>query len=246
MFMKKGSVFTVDELLAMNEIMLGRGMPIQDDGIGYNKADYGVCSNYYYGLSDAQIADLARRLVKYSETQLNIDKEMMKETAKYYASLVKEGQDRNSGVSISVMEEETLISFKYNEDFIDVIRKQPKRRWDSESKQWAVPNNHVIKVLKELEKVGADVENAINYAMNHELITNAKPEKVDVLLYFDKDVVLMKFDYNEEILEKIKRINKKYRKWNPKHKYWEIANDEFKPLMQSLKPFANFKAIKQG
>lgn len=244
--MNKSDVFLVDELLAMNEYMLGRGMPVQDDGVGYNKADYSVCSNYYHGLSNAQIADLARRLVKYSETQLHIDKELMKETAKYYESLVKDGQDRNNGVSISVMEEETLISFKYNEDFINVIRKQPKRRWDSESKQWVVPNNHVIKVLKELEKVGADVENAINYAMNHELIINAKPKKVDVLLYFDEDAVLMKFDYNEEILKRVKKIDKKYRKWNPQHKYWEIANDEFKLLMQSLKPFVNFKVIKQG
>lgn len=244
--MNKSDVFLIDELLAMNEYMLSRGMPVQDDGIGYNKADYGVCSNYYYGLSDAQIADLARRLVKYSETQLHIDRELMEETAKYYESLVKDGQDRNNGVSISVMEEETLISFKYNEDFIDVIRKQPKRRWDSKSKQWAVPNNHVIKVLKELEKVGADVENAINYAMNHKLITNAKPEKVDVLLYFDEDVVLMKFNYNEEILKRVKKIDKKYRKWNPQHKYWIIAKDKFKPLMESLKHLANFKSIKQG
>ena len=244
--MNKSDVFLVDELLAMNEYMLGRGMPVQDDGVGYNKADYSVCSNYYHGLSNAQIADLARRLVKYSETQLHIDKELMKKTAKYYESLVKDGQDRNNGVSISVMEEETLISFKYNEDFINVIRKQPKRRWDSESKQWVVPNNYVIKVLKELEKVGADVENAINYAMNHELIINAKPKKVDVLLYFDEDVVLMKFDYNEEILKRVKKIDKKYRKWNPQHKYWEIANDKFKLLMQSLKPFVNFKVIKQG
>lgn len=244
--MNKSDVFLIDELLAMNEYMLSRGMPVQDDGVGYNKADYGVCSNYYYGLSDAQIADLARRLVKYSETQLHIDRELMEETAKYYESLVKDGQDRNNGVSISVMEEETLISFKYNEDFIDVIRKQPKRRWDSKSKQWAVPNNHVIKVLKELEKVGADVENAINYAMNHKLITNAKPEKVDVLLYFDEDVVLMKFNYNEEILKRVKKIDKKYRKWNPQHKYWIIAKDKFKPLMESLKHLANFKAIKQG
>ena len=244
--MNKSDVFLIDELLAMNEYMLSRGMPVQDDGVGYNKADYGVCSNYYYGLSDAQIADLASRLVKYSGTQLHIDRELMEETAKYYESLVKDGQDRNNGVSISVMEEETLISFKYNEDFIDVIRKQPKRRWDSKSKQWAVPNNHVIKVLKELEKVGADVENAINYAMNHKLITNTKPEKVDVLLYFDEDVVLMKFNYNEEILKRVKKIDKKYRKWNPQHKYWIIAKDKFKPLMESLKHLANFKAIKQG
>lgn len=71
-------------------------------------------------------------------------------------------------------------------------------------------------------------------------------KKVDVLLYFDEDVVLMKFNYNEEILKRVKKIDKKYRKWNPQHKYWIIAKDKFKPLMESLKHLANFKAIKQG
>lgn len=244
--MNKSDVFLVDELLTMNEHMLSRGMPVQDDGVGYNKADYGVCSNYYHGLSDAQIADLARRLVKYSETQLHIDRELMEETAKYYESLVKDGQDRNNGVSISVMEEETLISFKYNEDFIDVIRKQPKRRWDSESKQWAVPNDRVISVLEGLRNVGADVDNAIDYALRHEWIINAQPKKVDILTYFDDKVVLIKFDYNSEIVKEIKKLDRNHRKWNPKHKYWIITKDKFKPLMESLKHLANFKAIKQG
>ena len=98
--MENLNVFTVEELLTMNETMLGRGMPVQEDGVGYNKADYGACVNYYHGLSNAQVADLAKRLVKYSETQLHIDKEMMKETAEYYASLVKDGEDRSNGVSI--------------------------------------------------------------------------------------------------------------------------------------------------
>src|SRR5690606_35483155 len=115
------------------------GMPTQDDGVGYNKADYGVCSNYFNGLSDAQIADLAKRLVKYSNTQLNMDKEVMKETAKYYESLVVDGY-REDGVSIDIGENGTIIIFKYNDAFIRVIKSQPKRQFDPESKQWIVPN----------------------------------------------------------------------------------------------------------
>src|SRR5690606_19293202 len=239
-------ILTVEELLVLNEMMLGRGMPVQEDGVGYNKADYGACVNYYHGLSNAQVADLAKRLVKYSETQLHIDKEIMKETAEYYASLVKDGEDRSNGVSIAVMESETLISFKYNEDFIEVIRRQPKRRWDSESKQWVVPNDRVISVLEELRNVGADVDNAIDYALRHEWIINTQPKKVDILTYFDDKVVLIKFDYNSEIIKEIKKLDRNHRKWNPEHKYWIIAKDKFEPLMKSLKHLANFKAIKQG
>lgn len=244
--MENLNVFTVEELLIMNETMLGRGMPVQEDGIGYNKADFSACVNYYNGLSNAQVADLAKRLVKYSETQLHIDKELMKETAKYYASLVKDSEDRSNGVSIAVMESETLISFKYNEDFIEVIRRQPKRRWDSKIKQWVVPNDRVISVLEELKNVGADVDNAIDYALHHEWIINAQPKKIDILTYFNDNDVLIKFDYNQEIVNEIKKLDKNHRKWNPEHKYWIITKDKFKPLMMSLKHLANFKSIKQG
>lgn len=166
-------IFTIDELLSLNDMMLGRGKPMQDDGVGYNKADYGVCSNYFFGVSDAQVADLAKRLVKYSVTQLNIDKQLMQETSEYYRNLLTDDDSRVEGVSVNITREGTLISFRYNESFINVVRKQPNRIYDRERKQWIVPTCNAIKVLKELECVGADTKNAIKYFNNH-LMNNSK------------------------------------------------------------------------
>lgn len=236
-------VFSVDDLLTMNTLMLGRGVPVQDDGIGYNKADYSICSNYYDGLSNAQIADLAKRLVKYSNTQLHIDEELMTKTAKYYQSLVKESDSRDFGVSVNVTEDETLIGFRYNEQFIEVIKAQPRRRFDKDTKQWVVPNENVLDALNSLAEVGADVENAIEYVKSHEFIKNPKVNKTDVLMALTDNSVCVKFDYNKDIIEEIKKIDRSARSYNPKHKYWSISKDYIKPLMRSLKDVANFKMV---
>lgn len=159
-------LFSKEELLSFNEFLLGRGMPTQDDGIGYNKGDYGACKTYYNGLSNAQYADLAKRLVKYSVTQLNVDREKMKLTA------IKLGEigntnNRSLGVSVSIVDEETLISFRFNEKFIGVLKNLPVRRYIKEYQCWAVPNYKAVNTLKALGTVGADVENAIAYVESH-------------------------------------------------------------------------------
>jgi hypothetical protein len=157
------NLFTKEDLLSFNETMLGRGVPVEVDGVGYNKADFGACDTYYYGLSDAQYADLAKRLVKYCNTQLHIDKALMMATARHLAEIAN-GADRSDGISINIKEEGTLFSFRYNNLFIKTIKKQPKRQWDRENKNWIIPNGQVIETLESLGKVGADVKNAIEYA----------------------------------------------------------------------------------
>jgi hypothetical protein len=237
-------VLTVEELLSFNEMMLGRGMPAERDGKGYNKADFGACANYFYGCSDAQIADLAKRLVKYSNTQLNIDKQMMKDTAEYYAMRVTDEYDRTDGVSLQITESGTLISFKYKEAFIDVIKKQSKRQYDAENKQWVVPNDRVIPILNELCAVGADCTNAMAYAINHPLMEEtALPKKIDILTKDEGDYTLIKFDYNKDIVEEIKKIDRQDREWNGKFKFWAIKTDSFNKLKEILSEIANFKTI---
>lgn len=238
------NLFTMDELLAFNETMLGRGMPVQYDGVGYNKGDFGACSTYFYGLSNAQLADLAKRLVKYCNTQLHVDKEKMKDTAKALGEIANPSK-RNNGISINITEKGTLISFRYNETFIETIKKQPKRQWDAENKNWVIPNSNVIHVLEELGKVGADVENAIAYASTHELIkkTTEKPTLTEILTKFDGDYAFLKFNYNKEIVEKIKAIEKGHRKWYPEGKFWEIYKTDFITLKENLADVAVFKVI---
>lgn len=155
--------FTKEELLTFNEFLLGRGRPVQQDGIGYNKADFGACRTYYNGLSDSQLADLAKRLVKYSKTQLKVEKEKMEETAKQLSKIASI-HNRSNGISIAKLESGTLISFRYNDKYIQVLKKQPIRKYDKETQCWIVPDNKLIDTLLALEKAGADVKNAIDYA----------------------------------------------------------------------------------
>lgn len=235
------TLFTKEDLLRFNEALLGRGMPVEVDGVGYNKADYGACSNYYNGLSDAQLADLAKRLVKYTETQLGVDKATMKETAEALAEQIGE-YDRTDGISIDVRDTWTLISFRYNEEFVNIIKEQKRRQYEPKSKQWVVPNEDVVTVLRALEEAGADVANAIDYYKSVYQPPAIKP-KTKVLVKYKDEKVLLKFDYNKEIVERVKSIEYKDRQWNPQHKFWSIEPRHLEVLQKDLENIANFKQI---
>jgi len=243
------NILTREELIALNERMLGRGAPVQEDGIGYNKADYGACATYFHALSDLQYADLAKRLVKYSKTQLEMDREDMIATYKYYTEIAGVAGDRADGISLNITEDGTLISFRYNEAFIDVIKKVPvtKRRYDSDNKNWIVSNELVYSVLESLEEVGADIKNAIAYAMTHPIILDAMkpktPEKVLVLTKIEGDVTYLKFDYNKDVVSEIKRIASHARKYNPQYKYWAIKSELLGELREHLCDLAQFRYV---
>jgi hypothetical protein len=239
------NLFTKEELLQFNELLLGRGMPVMEDGVGYNKADYGACATYFYGLSDAQYADLAKRLVKYCKTQLGVDKDKMRETAKHLAEIARDG-DRSNGISLNITENGTLISFRYNETFIEIIKKQPQRQWDAENKNWIIPNGNLIKALQALEVVGADVKNAVEYAQSHELIKNSKEkkaEKIIVKCWADGQYTNIKFKYDAEIVETVKSLED--RRYNPDNKSWRVRTSSLEYLTEALQNKADFKLVQQ-
>lgn len=239
-------LFTKEELMIMNEKMLGRGAPVEEDGIGYNKGDYGACVHYFYGLSNAQFADLAKRLVKYCNTQLILDKEDMQATHKHFEELAEEkGYSKDDGISLNITENGTLISFRYNETFIETIKHLPrnKRRWDGENKNWIVNNDSVIPLLNELWTVGADVDEALQYAMRNDLIKNAIERKTKVLAKFQDNEVFLKFDYDKEVVDAIKEISKTDRTYNPQFKFWSINVKHWENLKEKLQLVADFKQI---
>lgn len=221
--------FTKEEILRFNEILLGRGVPNQQDGIGYNKADFSACSTYFYGLSDAQFADLAKRLVKYSKTQLNVDKDVMKATAEYLLSK-SVGGDRSNGISVDIRGESTLISFRYNTNFVNVMNRQKRRKWDGLTKCWVVPSNDAKDVLNALESVGADVDSAVKYIDN-----NVSKTEVQVKLDLSNKIALLKFEYDSSLISLIKTIDFKHRRWNMTHKFWEIDLIQYKTIIDKIK-----------
>ena len=234
-------MFTKEDLLRFNDVLLGRGEPVQQDGIGYNKADYGACVTYFNGISEAQYADLAKRLVKYSVTQLKVDKELMKQTAE---SLEVVG-DRSRGVSIDIRKDGTLISFRYNEKYIEEVKKQSNRKWDAESKNWIIPNESVLSTLYSLGSIGADVANAIEYAKESELLDVVVAPKIcDIKTMIDGDMILLKFDFNKDVIDAVKSIPVQYRHWNAQFKFWAIEKSYFDELKSKLISVAVFNKVK--
>lgn len=231
--------FSKSELLSFNERMLQRGTPTIDDGIGYNKADYGACSTYYQGLSDAQYADLAKRLVKYCETQLHVCKQKMKETANEL-SKVANPDERSKGISIQIGETHTLIGLRYNQEYINIISSTPRRRYDEENKAWIIPNDLLVSTLNNLGEIGADVSNAIAYAESKGITKDYKA-KIVVLAEPQGEMVVLKFNYNKQIVEGIKRIDKQDRTWNADNKSWSIKPHCMDSLKEDLSSIATFK-----
>lgn len=224
--------FSKDELLAFNEKLLGRGMPVQQDGIGYNKADYGACSTYYNGLSNAQLADLAKRLVKYCNTQLGVDKSKMKYTADELLE-VANGQSRENGVSISIGEHTTNIYFKYNEFFINCLKLSSKCQWNNNEKCWYTDNKNVIDVLQALNIIGADVDNAMSYALEN-IEALDKRQEIMVKLIPQDNVAFMKFDFDKDIVDEIKKLDKSNRRWNDEFKFWAVNIAYLDSIISSL------------
>lgn len=234
-------MFTKEDLLMFNDVLLQRGVPNTKDGIGYNKADYLTCTTYFNGISEAQYADLAKRLVKYSITQLKVDKELMKQTAE---ALQVVG-DRSKGVSIDIREDGTLISFRYNDKYIEEVKKQSDRKWDAESKSWIIPNDSVLDVLYALGSIGADVDNAIEYAKENtvdDVVATIKVVEVKVMS--DGDMILLKFDYNKDVIDAVKSIPLQYRQYNSDFKFWAIEKSYFDELKSKVIGVAVFNKVK--
>lgn len=80
--------FSKLQLQEFNNRLLGKGIPNTWDGEGYNKCDYDFCSSLKGSLSNKQCMILAKKLIKYCNTQLYVDKEKMKRTLEHYIKIV--------------------------------------------------------------------------------------------------------------------------------------------------------------
>ena len=80
------SILSKEELMELNYIMLGKGAPVDIDGVGYNKIDYAKMA-YLCGksnISDNEAYVLSSVLLKYTNTQLSHKADRIKETVQHY------------------------------------------------------------------------------------------------------------------------------------------------------------------
>ena len=237
------NIYTQEELLEMNSTLLQRGAPTQKDDIGYNKPDYTICQGYWYGLSDSQRADLSSRLVKYTKTQLSVDTSKLTATANYYNALCN-NTNIDNGISVNPGRDYTMVSFRFNWDFINIVKTAKNRKYDSQSKNWFVSNQEIITILEKLEKAGADCKNAIQYLQENlkneqatEVTNQQEPQKIQISVVQRHDKLELSFVYNAEIISAVKSlINRRY---NPNNKSWTIDISEVNSLITKLQKVEN-------
>jgi SNF2 family DNA or RNA helicase len=237
-------IFSKGELLHFNNVLLQRGAPNEKDDFGYNKPDFGVCITYYNGLSEGQYKDLTNRLIKYCNTQLDIDVEKMKNTNSYYTNIVKGETDLINHVSVSVAENNNVrISFRYNPTFISVIHTESKTaKYDKLSHAYLVDKRESLHLLEKLKEKGAICENAIQYLVEKGIIdeyTNLLKETVATddkykikLTELQNGTIDIAFKFDYTLLNCIKALN--YRKYNGDTKSWSVNKADLRALKQAI------------
>ena len=229
-----------DDLLAINETMLGRGAPVEIDGEGYNVPDYNSLKHIHYGASNEDCANIARRLSKYYETQLkdlvDFSLEDLKETQQYFEEK-REGKDSIT-LNYSSAKKRFELHFKYNHEIKEKCKAfGAKFEWSE--KTWSIDAGRVLPLLASLNKLAA-VESAIEYAKSvldgEDIDENIELKKTfEVKLYREIASVtylLVTFEYEPSIVEVIKMLED--RQYHSDLKGWEVNANEAELLYKKL------------
>lgn len=240
------------KLEEINLFMVGRGSPDKLDNKGYNVSDYNKLSTIWNGASIADLYEISSRLLKYYDTQLkasfSFTKEELEKTIEYYKEKKKKIINKPSVTVEYVTENDySIVSFKYNADFINTMRKFGYS-FTKENKYWVGPYKTLIKLLNELGKKGADIENALLYVKEqlgdesisfeeeiNEAIEGKEDEKTLPILNvekIDENHISLTFDYNDALINEIKNL--RFRKFDWKRKAWIIQNFEVRVLYENI------------
>ena len=258
------------KLEEINSFMIGRGMPNRVDNMGYNIPDYNKLSSIWNGGNLADLYEISKRLLKYYDTQLvesfDFTKEELEESIEHYKEEMEKVINKPS-VTVGFADEYRIgiISFKYNNDFIDVLRKH-KFTFDRNEKCWFGPSNKLVNILEDLKEVGADVDNALLFIQQvqekfglsfEQEIEEDEEEKTEEggpklsVEKVDDEHIRLSFDYDNYLVSEIKALRSKKFDWETKS--WTIQIFEAKALYENithmgydlseLKPYASVSQV---
>lgn len=152
------SVLTVKEVLDLNLAMLGKGAPVEIDGVGYNKVDFYKMNDMsrLNTLTDKQMLFISSVLMRYTNTQLTSLKDRIKETVNFY-------KEKKSPVTVIKCDSKGVeLSWGFNSKISSFIKNSDKSqyRWAKDDNgAWVFKTNwKFIEVLsEEFIKEGFDV-----------------------------------------------------------------------------------------
>lgn len=233
-------IISIEKLTEINNIMLGRGAPVDKDDTGYNKPDYSVCCHIFYGMSYAQAADICDRLHKYTKRQLqDISVNDLRESKEYYQKLA----GMKPSITLQYGKDFTAFYFAYDMDIINIIKSANSRKYNPDTKCWTVSNKEVVLILDKLSAI-ADTDNAKQYFLSqYHLTDNSKPEqkadsKITLTITDNGKYINVKTSkYHAGYVNAVKACND--RKYNANDYSWTIIKTDITALIVRLQPFIN-------
>lgn len=233
-------IISIEKLTEINSLMLGRGAPIDKDDTGYNKPDYSVCCHIFFGMSYAQAAEICDRLHKYTKRQLqDISANDLHESKEYYQKLA----GVKPAITLQYSKDFTAFYFAYDMDIINTIKLANNRKYNPDTKCWAVSNKEVISILEKLSTI-ADTDNAKQYFLSqYQTIDNSQLEqktnsKITLTITDNGKYINVKTSkYHAGYVNTVKTCND--RKYNPNDYSWTISKTDINNLVTRLQAFIN-------
>ena len=223
--------------------MLSLGAPDEYEEKGYDKQDYIICFLCKNGLSNAMLADLSERLMKYCIKLQLSDEDSIKlnETSIHYYKLAS--GKRPNPFSLAISGEWVEVSFRFSSEISNLIKSMGKCHYawnfDPELKKWYVHGSLIEAFLEKVKSyTDVDVENSFDYLKKSNYRSSSiKPiekkyeikevvkESLKIFKIALDSKILLSFDFNVELVSVLRSLDDK--KYDPQTKQWILPKTSY-------------------
>lgn len=221
------SILSKNELMSINLRMLGKGAPIDIDGVGYNKVDYAKMAwlSNNTELTDNEAYVLSTVLLKYTNTQLLHKSKEIKETVQHYQRLIKEVK------VVDFNRDSVKLMWNFNSKVSEYIKYSMDRthfKWLRPNGEWVlqVEWNYLKPLLDTFTDNGYSTTQVQIVWDNLDELLEDKPEEhiESLVLKVERpstliDTLMIEIPYHDSIVKAFKRVP--FMNFDNSSKTWE-------------------------
>lgn len=221
------SILSKNELMSINLRMLGKGAPIDIDGVGYNKVDYAKMAwlSNNTELTDNEAYVLSTVLLKYTNTQLLHKSKEIKETVQHYQRLIKEVK------VVDFNRDSVKLMWNFNSKVSEYIKYSMDRthfKWLRPNGEWVlqVEWNYLKPLLDTFTDNGYSTTQVQIVWDNLDELLEDKPEEhiESLILKVERpstliDTLMIEIPYQDSIVKAFKRVP--FMNFDNSSKTWE-------------------------
>lgn len=221
------SILSKNELMSINLRMLGKGAPIDIDGVGYNKVDYAKMAwlSNNTELTDNEAYVLSTVLLKYTNTQLLHKSKEIKETVQHYQRLIKEVK------VVDFNRDSVKLMWNFNSKVSEYIKYRMNRthfKWLRPNGEWVlqVEWNYLKPLLDTFTDNGYSTTQVQIVWDNLDKLLEDKPEEhiESLVLKVERpstliDTLMIEIPYHDLIVKAFKRVP--FMNFDNSSKTWE-------------------------